>query len=244
MMGDSRQSSQTSPPGPSPGAGWSPGRLLACAVCGIVLVGVGTYVHNEGLLRKALEWIGPPTWRSSLVFIGIYVAATVLLIPGSVLTLGAGAAFGLAWGSACVSLAATLGASCAFLIGRHLTRDFIGKKIQRDERFAAIDRAVAREGWKVVALARLSPLFPFTLLNYAFGLTRVNFWHYVAASWAGMLPGTVMYVYLGSVANAATVRSRSTAEWAFYGLGLVATILITIQVTRLARQALHRRIGS
>jgi uncharacterized membrane protein YdjX (TVP38/TMEM64 family) len=243
-MGDPRQSSPASARAPSVGAGGSRARMIAYAACGIALIGIGVHAHNEGLLRKALEWIGPPTWRSSLVFIGIYVAATVLLIPGSVLTLGAGAAFGLPWGSACVSIAATLGAACAFLIGRHIKRDFIGKKFQRDERFAAIDRAVAQEGWKVVALARLSPLFPFTLLNYAFGLTRVNFWHYVAASWAGMLPGTVMYVHLGSVANAATVRSRSTAEWAFYGLGLVATILVTIQVTRMARQALHRRIGS
>lgn len=241
MMVDPRQSSPASPP--SPGAGWPRWRLLAYAACGAALLGAGLYVHNAGLLGKALEWIGPPTWRSSLVFIGVYVVATILLIPGSVLTLGAGAAFGLAWGSACVSIAATVGASCAFLIGRHLTRDFIGKKIQGDARFAAIDRAVAQEGWKIVALARLSPLFPFTLLNYAFGLTHVNFWHYVAASWAGMLPGTVMYVYLGSVANAATVRSLSTAEWVFYGLGLAATILVTIQVTRLAREALRRRIG-
>lgn len=219
-------------------------RLALYLVGGLLLVVVGVHVHNQGLLKRALDWIGPPTVGGALIFIAIYIVATVLLIPGSVLTLGAGAAFGLAWGSACVSIAATIGAALAFLIGRHLTRDLVARKIDRNPRFAAIDRAVAAEGWKVVALARLSPLFPFTLLNYAFGLTKVRFWHYVVASWVGMLPGTIMYVYLGSIANAATIRSRGTGEWILYGVGLLATVLVTIHITRLAKRALDRRVGS
>ena len=155
------------------------------------------YFHVQDLLKAALDWIGKLGPWGPVIFIGIYVVATVLFVPGSVLTLGAGAVFGVVLGSICVSISATLGATAAFLVGRYLARDAIARKIERNEKFAAIDRAVADEGWKIVLLTRLSPVFPFTLLNYAFGLTRVKLSHYVLASWIGMMPGTVMYVYLG-----------------------------------------------
>src|SRR5690606_28498352 len=113
---------------------------------------------------------------------------TVLLIPGSALTLGAGALFGVFWGTVYASTGATLGATCAFLIGRYLARDWVAARIARRPAFVAIDRAVAEEGWKIVGLTRLSPIFPFVLLNYAFGLTRVSLRDYVFASWLGMLP--------------------------------------------------------
>jgi uncharacterized membrane protein YdjX (TVP38/TMEM64 family) len=104
---------------------------------------------------------------------------------------------------------------------------------------------VADEGWKIVFLTRLSPVFPFTLLNYAFGLTRVKLSHYVLASWIGMIPGTVMYVYLGSLVNVgAGHRQRTTGEWVLYGVGLLATIVVTIFVTRVARKALEKKISS
>jgi uncharacterized membrane protein YdjX (TVP38/TMEM64 family) len=180
---------------------------------------------------------------AAVVFIAIYVVATVLLVPGSVLTLGAGALFGVLWGSVYASVGATLGATAAFLVGRYFARDAIARKIEADERFAAIDRAVAHEGWRIVGLTRLSPVFPFTLLNYAFALTRVKLRDYVLASWIGMMPGTVMYVYLGSIAKAATEEhQRTTGEWVFYGVGLLATIGVTVFVTRIARQALAKRI--
>jgi uncharacterized membrane protein YdjX (TVP38/TMEM64 family) len=147
-------------------------------------------------------------------------------------------------GSICVSISATLGATAAFLVGRYLARDAIARKIERNEKFAAIDRAVADEGWKIVFLTRLSPVFPFTLLNYAFGLTRVKLGHYVLASWIGMMPGTVMYVYLGSLVNVgAGHRQRTTGEWVLYGVGLLATVVVTVFVTRLARKALAKKIG-
>ena len=145
----------------------------------------------------------------------------------------------------CVSISATLGATAAFLVGRYLARDAIARKIERNEKFAAIDRAVADEGWKIVLLTRLSPVFPFTLLNYAFGLTRVKLSHYVLASWIGMMPGTVMYVYLGSLVNVgAGHRQRTTGEWVLYGVGLLATIAVTVFVTPLARKALAKKISS
>ena len=217
--------------------------LYACA--GLVIVLAVKYFHVQALLKAALDWIGKLGPWGPVIFVGLYVVATVLFVPGSVLTLGAGAVFGVALGSVCVSISATLGATAAFLVGRYLARDAIARKIEKNEKFVTIDRAVADEGWKIVLLTRLSPVFPFTLLNYAFGLTRVKLSHYVLASWIGMMPGTVMYVYLGSLVNVgAGHRQRTTGEWVLYGVGLLATVTVTIFVTRLARKALAKRIGS
>ena len=201
----------------------------------------------QALLRAALAWIralGP--WGPAC-FTGIYVLACVLFIPGSLLTLGAGLLYGVAKGSVLVSLASTSGAACAFLIGRHLAREAIARKLQGRQKFQALDAAIAREGWKIVGLVRLSPIFPFNLLNYALGLTRVSFKDYLLASWIGMLPGTIMYVYIGSLAAdlaslGASGRSRTPAEWALYGVGLAATVAVVLYVSRIARQALETRV--
>jgi uncharacterized membrane protein YdjX (TVP38/TMEM64 family) len=202
------------------------------------------YFHAQDLLKSAVEWIGNLGAWGPVIFVGLYIVAAVLFVPGSVLTLGAGAIFGVALGSVYVSISATLGATAAFLVGRYLAREAIAQKIEKHEKFAAIDRAVAAEGWKIVLLTRLSPAFPFTLLNYAFGLTRVKLSHYVLGSWLGMIPGTVMYVYLGSLVNVgASHGQRPTGEWILYGLGLAATVAVTIFVTRLARGALANTIG-
>jgi uncharacterized membrane protein YdjX (TVP38/TMEM64 family) len=221
-----------------------PGKGLACAALAAAIFVAIRYFHVPELLRMALDWIGKLGMWGPLFFIGIYVAGTVLFVPGSVLTLGAGALFGLALGSAYVSVGATLGATCAFLVGRYLARDAIARKFQGNEKFVAIDQAVADEGWKIVLLTRLSPVFPFTLLNYAFGLTRVKLGHYVLASWIGTMPGTVMYVYLGSLAHVgAAPRQRTTGEWILYGVGLLATVAVTVFVTRLGRKALAKKIS-
>ena len=220
-------------------------RWVLYATAGVALVLALKYFHVQEVLKSALDWIGKLGPWGPVIFAGLYVVATVLFVPGSVLTLGAGAVFGVALGSVYVSISATLGATAAFLVGRYLARDAIGRKIEKHERFAAIDRAVAAEGWKIVLLTRLSPVFPFTLLNYAFGLTRVKLSHYVLASWLGMIPGTVMYVYLGSLVNVgAGHRQRTTGEWILYGVGLLATITVTVFVTRLARSALAKKIGA
>jgi len=212
-------------------------------VVAIALIVAARYFQVQDLLKQALNWVSQLGPWGVVIFIAIYVVATVLFIPGSVLTLGAGAVFGVVWGSIYVSIASTLGATCAFLVGRYLARDAIARKIEGNARFAAIDKAVANEGWKIVGLTRLSPVFPFTLLNYAFGLTQVKLRDYVLASWIGMMPGTVMYVYLGSLAKAASgERARTTGEWALYGAGLLATIIVTVFVTRIAKQALAKKI--
>jgi len=210
----------------------------------VLLLAGAKYFRVQDLLRQALDWVGQLGPWGPVIFIGIYIVSAVLLIPGSVLTLGAGAVFGLLKGIVIVSLASTSAATVAFLIGRHLARNVVARKIEGNEKFAAIDRAVAAEGWKIVLLTRLSPVFPFTLLNYAFGLTRVKLAHYILASWIGMLPGTAMYVYLGSLANVgAGQHTRTLGEWALYAVGLLATVAVSVFVTRIARKALASKIG-
>lgn len=221
--------------------------LALCLIA--ALVAAAKYLDLQQLFRQALAWISGLGVVGPLVFIGLYIIACVLLLPGSLLTLGAGAVFGVIKGSWVVSVASTLGATCAFLVGRYLARDWVGAKISGHDTFKAIDEAVAAQGWKIVGLTRLSPVFPFNLLNYAFGLTQVKLKHYVVASWLGMLPGTIMYVYIGSLAgDLATLgsgeRIRTTGEWVLYGVGLVATVAVTVFVTGIAKKALNTRIAS
>jgi uncharacterized membrane protein YdjX (TVP38/TMEM64 family) len=201
------------------------------------------FLPVQELIKHALDWVARLGPWGPVIFIVVYVAGAALLIPGSAMTLGAGAVFGVLRGTAIVSIASTLAAAVSFLIGRYLAREAIARKIEGNSKFSAIDKAVAEQGWKIVLLTRLSPVFPYTLLNYAFGLTRVKLGHYVLASWIGMLPGTVMYVYLGSLAQVVGQRARTPGEWALYAVGLLATIAVTVFVTRVARKALAREIN-
>ena len=207
------------------------------------------YFDIQQILKDVLEAISSLGGWAPVAFITVYIAATVLLLPGFILTLGAGFLFGVVWGSVFVSISSILGATCSFLVGRYVARDWVAKKMQSHEKFQPVDEAVAREGWKIVGLTRLSPIFPFNLLNYAFGITQVSLRDYFLASWIGMMPGTVMYVYIGSLAGDLAAlgsdgRSRTPAEWALYLVGLLATVVVTVYVTRLARQALEKRVSS
>jgi len=188
---------------------------------------------------SAVEELGP--W-GPLVFGLAYIAATLLLVPGSALTLSAGTLFGVVSGTVIVSVVSTTAAALAFLVGRFLAREAIAARVAGNPSFSALDRALGRDGWKIVALARLSPLFPFTLLNYAFGLTQVRFTHYVLASWVAMLPGTMLYVYLGSLARAGARGAEKTPlEWTLYAVGLLATLAVTVFITRAARKAMREK---
>lgn len=229
------------------GAWWSRWRLALAIGAVLVVVVVARGLETRALLEGALGWIGGLGSWGPVLFVLLYVAATVLLLPAVVLTLGAGAVFGVVTAFAAVSAGATLGAVAAFLVGRYLARDWVARRVAASPRLGAIDAAVAREGWKIVLLTRLSPAFPFVLLNYAYGLTRVSLRHYALASWIGMMPGTVMYVYLGSLAGDLAGGSRgpatrTPAEWTLYAIGLLATVAVTVYVTRLARRALDRRV--
>lgn len=205
--------------------------------------------NPQDLLRSALQWIESVGIIGGIAFIAIYIIATVAFLPGSILTLGAGVVFGVLLGAVYVFVGATLGAIAAFLVGRYLARGWISKKIEGNQKFAAIDKAVAKEGFKIVLLTRLSPVFPFNLLNYAFGITGVSLRDYALGS-VGMIPGTIMYVYIGSLAgDLARIGTESqptnpTIQWAIRIIGFIATVAVTVYVTRIARKALAEKVDT
>jgi len=210
----------------------------------VVLVGLLYLGRSAGAhVPRFAEWVDGLGPLGPVVFIVGYAIAVVAFVPGSLLTLAAGAIFGLVEGTTYVFVAATLGATVAFGLARHGARAAIERRIEGDVRFEALDRAIAADGRKIVFLLRLSPVFPFNLLNYALGLTRVSLADYVIAS-LGMIPGTLLYVYTGKIAGdiaavaGGAAPARGAGYWAVLGLGLLATAAVTIYVTRLAQQAL------
>lgn len=217
--------------------------LVGCLITALI---IAAHSFNlQELLQTSLVWVRSLGVLGPIAYIALYNLATVLFVPGSLLSFKGGCLFGLIWGYVYVLLAATLGAIAAFLMGRYFSRDWVCRKIEGNLRFKAVDEAVTREGWKIVFLTRLSPLFPFNLLNYAFGVTQVSLKDYILGS-IGMVPGTVMYVYLGSLAGElATMPSTPTdspeaqiARWTMRVVGLVATIALTLYTARIARKAL------
>ncbi len=217
------------------------GTLLAGIAALAAVIWLGRYAG--GYVPRFSAWVESLGFWGPAAFFAGYVLATLAFVPGSLLTLAAGAVFGLWQGTALVLAAATTGATLAFLVARYVARSSVERRVARNPRFGAIDRAVAAEGRKVVFLLRLSPLFPFNLLNYALGLTRVSFLDYFLAS-IGMLPGTFLYVYLGKGLGSLAALSAGErvetgpAGLALLGAGLVATIWVTALVTRAARRAL------
>lgn len=224
-------------------------KIIATALVVVALIVAARHFGAGDALVRVLDWIAGLGPVAPLAFIAIYILACVLFVPGSILSIGAGAVFGLFWGAIYVSIGATLGASAAFLVGRYLARDWVARKIESNPRFKAIDDAVAREGWKIVGLTRLSPVFPFNLLNYAYGLTRVSLRDYFLASWIGMIPGILLYVYIGSLggdlarvaAMGPGAMERPAAAWLVNALGFVATVLLVIYVTRIGARALREK---
>lgn len=221
-------------------------KLIYLFLAMFLLIGVfiifDVKTHVGGFFEDALAWIeGLGAW-GALVYIALYVIACIFLLPGSALTLGAGAVFGLPLGFALTSIGSTLGASASFVIGRYLARERIAKKIEGNSTFKAIDEAVAQQGWKIVFLTRLTPALPFNLQNYGYGLTKVPLFQYVPASWVGMMPGTVLYVYLGMLAGEAATGDASAAKWVMRIVALAATIMVTVMITRIAKRALNRAV--
>ncbi len=212
--------------------------IAVCAIAtGLFLLPIKQY------LLAALEWTeGLGAWGPIFVSL-FYIVACVFLLPGSLLTLGAGFLFGVPIGLVSALTGATLGACAAFLVGRTLARDWVARKVSENLKFKAVDEAVGREGFKIVLLLRLSPGFPFNFLNYALGLTKVSFWEYALASVIGMLPGGLMYVYMGSAARSLADIASGNVEggWfsqVFFWSGLAATIVVAGFVTRLAKNTL------
>jgi uncharacterized membrane protein YdjX (TVP38/TMEM64 family) len=227
----------------------SKGKLVLYAVVGIAIV-AALYLGGRqagAYVPRFAQWVAGLGLWGPVVFILGYAVATVAFVPGSLLTLAAGAVFGLVKGTLYTLIGATLGSAAAFFVARYLARRRIERKIAGNARFAAIDRAVGREGFKIVALLRLSPVFPFNLLNYALGLTKVTFLQYLAASLA-MLPGTLLYVYYGKAAGSLAALAggarteKGLGSYIVLALGLAATVVVTAFVTRLAGKALRQQI--
>jgi len=221
-------------------------RLIALIAIVIALFLATKFLPVQEWLRSFNTWVAQMGVAGILIFIGVYALATVLLAPGSVLTIGAGFAFGLWKGFLAVSAGSTLGAALAFLVTRFIARERVAAIAQRNEKFREIDSAIGKQGAKLIFLLRLSPVIPFNLSNYLYGLTGVKFWPYLLASWIGMMPGTFLYVYIGTASRAAVSAAaggeagkRGWQYWTFTGVGLAATIVVTVWVTKIARDALR-----
>ena len=218
--------------------------VVLALVAGLVLLGKQAAPY----VTKFAEWVESVGFWGPVVFVAGYVLATVAFIPGSLLTLAAGAIFGLGKGTVYVFVGATIGSCAAFLVSRYVARGAVARRLEKFPKFAAIDRAVEARGLPIVLLLRLSPVFPFNLLNYGLGLTKVRFVHYALASF-GMIPGTLLYVYYGVAAGTVaaiaggTEREKTLWDYALLTLGLVATIVVTAFVTRIARRALKEATG-
>lgn len=232
---------------PQPAKRSIPWARLALVLVGlVVLVMVGR--EAGAYVPRFAEWVEGLGFWGPLAFMVGYMVATVAFIPGSLLTLAAGAIFGIGFGVVYTFVGASVGAILAFLVSRYLARGAIEKRLEGNERFAAIDGAVAREGLKIVTLLRLSPVFPFNLLNYGLGLTQVRLRDYALACF-GMLPGTLLYVYYGKLAGdvaalaAGTETGRGAGYWTVLIVGLVATLAVTTIVTRIARKSLRQATG-
>lgn len=212
---------------------WLRPLLLGLAVVALLvaarILGLGERLDD---LRSWILDLGP--W-GPLVFIVLYAVAVVAAIPGSVLTIAAGAMFGSVLGVAVVSVASTLGAALAFAVARWFARDSVARWMAGNEKFSKLDRMTSRHGAIVVAITRLVPLFPFTLLNYGFGLTGVGFRTYVLWSWLCMLPGTVLYVVGADAVTRGLAEGR--VPWPLVAI-LAATTAVLILIVRRARRAL------
>lgn|SRR5262249_31745313 len=222
-------------------------RLTVLTVIVVALFLAMRFLPVGEWLTSFNNWVGQMGAVGIFIFILVYAAATVLLAPGSILTIGAGFAFGLWEGFLAVSAGATLGAALAFLVARFIARAKVEAIAQQNENFRKIDNAIGSQGAKLIFLLRLSPAIPFNFSNYFYGLTGVKFWPYVLASLLGMMPGTFLYVYIGAAGKAA-VSAAAGGEavkhgwqyWAFLNVGLVTTIVVTIWVTKIAREALRK----
>jgi uncharacterized membrane protein YdjX (TVP38/TMEM64 family) len=208
-----------------------------------------------GVVAVAVTWCFLPvsawatalqTWLSGrgvwggVLFAGLSILGTVLLVPGAPLSLVAGLVFGLGWGVLLVLVSATIGATLAFLVARYLVHDRTAAMATRSPTFTAVAQAISDEGWKVVALLRLSPLIPFNLQNSFYGITDIPLWHYVPATLVGILPGTLLYGYLGAAGTAALGNRGDSGgggalRWSLCAAGLVATIIVTVVITRKAK---------
>ena len=210
--------------------------LVVMLVAAILWLAFHRELFAATALEQKLQWFG--RW-APILFIVLYALSTVLFVPGSVLTVAGGALFGPVWGTLWNLTGATLGATFAFVIARYVASDWVSGRA--GERLSRLIRGVEEEGWRFVAFVRLVPLFPFNLVNYAFGLTRIRFREYVLASFACMAPGAVAYTYLGYAGRQAAAGSSGTIRNALIALGLLAAVAFLPRLVRRLRPHRYAR---
>ncbi len=225
------------------------GRIGVVLVMAAVAIAAAVAFPLDGWTGRLVAWMQAAGAIGVLAFAAAYILATVLLLPGALLTAGAGLAYGPLWGTLLVSPVSVAAATLAFTLGRTVARSWVARRTEGDSRFRAVDAAIGRHGLRIVVLLRLSPVFPFNVLNYALGLTGVRLRDYVIGSFVGMLPGTLLYVYLGWVVGSLAAPSDGAgaagpARQALLVVGLVATIAVTAYVTRVARRALSDELAT
>ncbi len=205
--------------------------LLAVLLAGIAMAAV----YREQFSATALQsWMQDAGVAAPLIFMALYAAATVLFLPGSVLTITGGALFGPVWGTLYSLTGATLGATLAFLVARHLASDWVARKA--GGRIKQLIDGVETEGWRFIAFVRLVPLFPFNLLNYALGLTRIKLSHFIITSYICMLPGALAFTYLGYAGREAAAGSAGSIQKGLLALGLLALIVFLPRLIRRMRR--------
>jgi len=221
-------------------------RLRRWVVVGLVVITLSTLSATLPVrewIRDFVGWVQQLGLIGVIIFIIAYALATVLFLPGWIFTVSAGLIYGIIGGTFVALCGAVIGATLAFLVGRYSLRENIEEITEKNPRFAAIDEAIGKNGWKIVGLLRLSPLIPFNLSNYFYGITSISFGAYVLVSAVGMIPGTLLYAYLGAIGQAGiSGRPSLHNKWQFVLLmvGLIAPIAVTILVGRIAKNALKK----
>jgi uncharacterized membrane protein YdjX (TVP38/TMEM64 family) len=219
------------------------GKWIVVALVVIALSILTAVLPVKDWIRGFIGWVqqlGPP---GVIVFIVVYALATVLFLPGWIFTVSAGLIYGIAGGTLVALAGAITGATLAFLVARYLLRQHIEEFAKKNPRFQAIDAAIGKNGWKIVGLLRLSPLIPFNFSNYFYGITSISLGAYVAVSAVGIIPGTLLYAYLGAIGQASIsggASQHSKWQYVLLGVGLMATVAVTILVSRIAKNALKK----
>ncbi len=222
--------------------------ILVCIVVVAGAIGLLLYFDLDDRIIELLQWLESRGWQASLLLILIVALAIVVLAPGVIFTMGAGFVFGVIKGTLLVVAGTVLGATIAFLIARYLFGERPSRWLMSHIKPPTIGEVIRREGWRMIMLTRLVPLFPFKLSNYFFGLTPVRLWDFVLGNAIGVIPITLHNVYIGSIAADITtmgqMEERTPAQWAFYGIGFVLAVIAVIGLTRMARRALKEKIES
>jgi uncharacterized membrane protein YdjX (TVP38/TMEM64 family) len=215
--------------------------VLVLTVAGLIVASVLLPVKDW--VRSFINWVQQLGPLGVVVFIVSYALATVLFLPGWIFTVGAGLIYGIVGGTLAALCGAVIGATLAFIVARYFVRKNIEDYAKKNPRFQAIDEAIGKNGWKIIGLLRLSPLIPFNLSNYFYGITAVSLKAYIAISAVGMIPGTLLYAYLGAIGKAGISGEKtqhSSAQYILLGVGLIATIAVTVLVSRIAKNALKK----